>query len=68
MANISIGRKLMIGTVSSRPMRSLSQPHWKMATSTPKLAAMLSRIAMRRLDRHEDRTEHDEQQHASSAR
>ena len=35
MANMNIGTKDTIGTVDSRPTRSLPQPHWKMATTTP---------------------------------
>jgi len=34
----------MIGTVCSRPMRSLAQPHWNTATTTPYAAAMPSRF------------------------
>lgn len=44
-----IGMKLMIGTVVSRPIRPLSQPHWKTATTTPKAPPMLSRMAMHAL-------------------
>ncbi len=35
MANIIIGTKATIGTVSWRPTRSFPQPHWKTATITP---------------------------------
>jgi len=36
--------KLTIGIVPSRPTTSFSQPHLKMATDTPRLAPMLSRM------------------------
>ena len=38
------GRKAWIGAVRSTPMTPASQPHWKIATTTPKDAPMLSRF------------------------
>src|SRR3546814_6207183 len=38
--------KLTIGIGSSSPMTSLSHPHWKIATATPRLSEMLSRMPM----------------------
>ena len=32
---MNIGTNDTIGTVSSRPMRLLPQPHWNTATTTP---------------------------------
>jgi hypothetical protein len=44
MANIIIGTKATIGTVSSRPTRFFCQPHWKIATTTPYAAPIDSRF------------------------
>jgi hypothetical protein len=41
-----IGSMLMIGPVLSTPSRSVSQPHWKTATTAPKVAATEARKPM----------------------
>src|ERR1700742_4739059 len=38
MQNTSIGTYAGMGSVDCRPIRLLAQPHWKMATMTPKAA------------------------------
>ena len=62
------GRNGSIGPARPRPSSSLPQPHWKIATTTPKAAATAAMFISGRLQRDADRAEGEQQQQRSRGR
>ena len=61
------GRKGSIGPARPRPSSSLPQPHWKIATTTPKAAATAATFIAAAFERDADGTEGEQEQQTAQA-